>query len=130
MKKPPNRQLKKTQLLMGAILGVDRMRSKNFKKVLKALTDGMTDIVMEVPWYEDGGFHQILLQHRQGDRVYFINPAQTKNPVGTSLKGKLPRRIEANGLESALVSDLESLFKSENAGALLPRTGTAELEID
>lgn len=130
MKKPQNRQLKKTQLLIGAILGVDRMRSKNFKKVLKALSDGMTDIVVEVPWYEDGGFHQILLQHRQGDRIYFINPAHSKKPVGASLKGKLPRRIEENGLESVLVSDLEDLFKSEGAGALLPRTGTAELEVE
>lgn len=113
----PKRQLKRTHALMEALLGTPKKGSKHFSKVIAALNAGATDIPVEIPWYDDGGFHQILLQRLVGDRVYFLNPLPRK---GTTSLGKLPRRPEPDGLESALLMDLEQVFNLGNGTALLP----------
>lgn len=113
------RQLKKTQQLGQMALGLKGKPTKRFADALAAVGTA-TEVVVEIPWYPDGGYHQIMLQKRVGDRVYFINTAGDRNATpGTDLEGTLARRVEEEGLESALISDLQTLFESGKGTALI-----------
>lgn len=121
MSAKPQRQIRKTRSLMEAVLGSPRKLTKDYSKVLEALNAGATNVAVELPWYEDGGTHQILLQHVEGERAFFINPAREPDLApGTVLNDHLPRRVEASGLESTKLKNLEKLFERGKAVALLP----------
>lgn len=121
MSAKPQRQIRKTRSLMEAVLGAPRKMTKDLSKVLEALAAGKTDVPVEIPWYEDGGTHQILLQHVADERVFFINPARQPDLApGTILNENFPRRVETGGLESTKLKNLEKLFERGKAVALLP----------
>ncbi len=106
------RQIKRTQILAGAVLGSARRGTRDFGKVVAALRAGKTNVIVEVPWAA-GKYQQLVLRRLEGDRVYFFNP----------FKGDLTTpfacREEAEG-ESALLADLEAHFVRGKGEALLP----------
>lgn len=106
------RQIKKTQTLMGAVLGSPRRGTRDFSRVLEALRAGKGDVVVEVPWVS-GHYQQLILRRLEGDRVYFYNPF--KGDLSTPFE----RRAEEEG-ESALLADLEAHFTRGKGEALLP----------
>jgi hypothetical protein len=106
------RQIKKTQTLMGAVMGSSRRGTRDFSRVLEALRAGRGDVVVEVPWVS-GHYQQLILRRLEGDRVYFYNPFKG------DLSKPFERRAEAEG-ESALLADLEAHFTRGKGEALLP----------
>lgn len=115
------RQLGSTQALLKAVMGKKTQRVREFEPVKLALQQGKTDIVVEMPWYPDGGTHQLILQYEKNGRVYFMNPlGHGKFPVGTEISEGQPRRVEAGGLESMALTHLERLFKEGKCQAALP----------
>jgi hypothetical protein len=115
------RQLDSTQALLKAVMGKKTQRVNQFEQVVAAFQKGQTDIVVELPWYPDGGTHQIILQRIQNSRAFFINPlGHGKLPVGAELTDGQPRRVEAGGLESMPVASLERLFKEGKTQAAIP----------
>ncbi len=119
---PQESQLDQTQRLLAAVMGTDAEQSSRFDDVRKAFSEGKSDVVIELTWYPDGGTHQLILTKLQGDRVYFINPlGHGASKAGTVLQdGGLPRQVEEDNTESAAVADLEKLFGSSKAKALIP----------
>lgn len=109
----PKRALKQTQHLAAAALGSRGRRVKEFDAVLEALAAGATNVVLELRWYPDGGFHQLLLERIASDRAYFLNPA------GHTADGPLKRKVEADGRESCQLADLRELFEEGKGEALL-----------
>lgn len=120
---PQESQLDQTQRLLAAVMGTQAEQSSRFEDVRKAFSEGKSDVVIELPWYEDGGTHQLILTRMQADRVYFINPLGHGNArAGTMLHdGGLGRRVEEDNTESAAVADLERLFGTGKVRALIPR---------
>ena len=120
---PQESQLDQTQRLLAAVMGTDARQSDSFDDVRKAFAEGKPDVVVELPWYEDGSTHQLILTRLQGDRVYFINPLGHGDArAGTVLQdGGLGRRVEEDNTESSTVSDFEKLFGAGKARALIPR---------
>lgn len=109
----PRRTLKQTQQLAGSVLGNRGRRVKEFDAVLEAVAAGATNIVLELRWYPDGGFHQLLLEEIRGPRAYFINPAGQKS------EGPLARKAEPDGRESCTVAELRALFEEGKGEALI-----------
>ena len=107
------RQIRKTQTLMGAVLGSPRRGTRDFNRVLDALRSGKGDVIIEVPW-ASGHYQQLILRRLEGDRVFFLNPNK-----GEDLSTPFARRAEAEG-ESALLADLEAHFTRGKGEALLP----------
>jgi len=120
---PQESQLDQTQRLLAAVMGTDAEQTGRFDDVRKAFGDGKSDVVVELPWYEDGSTHQLILTKLQGDRAYFINPlGHVGSKAGAVLQdGGLQRRVEEDNTESAAVSDLEKVFGDGKARALIPR---------
>jgi len=120
---PQESQLDQTQRLLAAVMGTSAEQSSRFDDVRKAFGDGKTDVVIELPWYEDGSTHQLILTRVTGDRVFFINPlGHGSAKAGSDLQdGGLRRRVEEDNTESAAVADVEKLFGAGKARALIPR---------
>lgn len=120
---PQESQLDQTQRLLAAVMGTDAEQSSRFDDVRKAFSEGKSDVVIELPWYEDGSTHQLILTKLLSDRVVFINPLGHGNSkAGTVLSdGGLTRRVEEDNTESAAISDVEKLFGAGKARALIPR---------
>lgn len=120
---PQESQLDQTQRLLAAVMGTEAEQSSRFDDVRKAFSEGKSDVVIELPWYEDGSTHQLILTKLQADRVYFINPLGHGNAkAGTVLQdGGLGRRVEEDNSESAAIADLEKLFGTGKVRALIPR---------
>ncbi|MGE5706845.1 MAG: hypothetical protein ACM3YO_00795 [Bacteroidota bacterium] len=115
------RQIDLTQKLFGAVLGKKSETVQEWKPLKEAFKRGVEDIVVELPWYPDGGTHQIILQKLENGRVYFINPLGHGNlPAGTELADAQPRRIEEAGLESMPATQLEKLFNEGKCSAMIP----------
>jgi len=116
-------QLDQTQRLLSAVMGKEAEQSSKFEDVRQAFGAGKNDIVIELPWYEDGGTHQLILTRLQADRTYFINPlGHGSAKAGTVLQdGGLARRVEEDNTESAATSEVEKLFASGKVRALIPR---------
>lgn len=120
---PHESQLDQTQRLLVAVMGAKAKQSNKFEDVRKAFRAGKTDVVVEIPWYSDGGTHQLILTRLQDDRVYFINPlGHGEALAGATLSdGGLARRVEGDSTESATIGELESVFGAGQARALIPR---------
>ncbi|MNX71932.1 hypothetical protein D3C86_1032610 [compost metagenome] len=115
MKRTSLGTLAQTQRLAMAVLNAPARAVSGFGDVLKALKNGKHRVVIEVPWYADGGTHQLILSRIAGDRIHFYNTARASG----RLKQTLARRKEADGTESARIDDLRQLFESARCGALL-----------
>lgn len=106
------RQIKRTQILMGAVLGSRRRGTRDFARVVEALRAGKGEVVIEIPW-GSGRYQQLILRRIEGERVYFFNPFKG------DLSKPFERRAEEEG-ESALLADLEAHFTRGKGEALLP----------
>src|SRR5690242_6287312 len=94
-------RLAATHRLFEAVLGTNPRRTRHFDQVLHALSAERRDVIVELPW-SHGLRHLLRLKRLAGDRVYFSNPGKIGPCLpGTVLSDGLPRRIEADGLESA-----------------------------
>lgn len=111
MKGKSKRNTRKTQTMLEAATGGAYTRVHDFDRVLAALQAGVRSVAVDVRWYPDGGFHQLILVKAEGDRLYFINPAG-------HVEGPLKRRVEPDGTESCLAADLRGLFDSGKGEAL------------
>ena len=118
-------QIDQTQRLLSALTGESAEQTTQFADVRGALQKGRNDVVVELPWYPDGGTHQIILTRLVQDRVVFLNPlGHQGHSTGTTLEdGGIRRRVEPDGSESASVADLEALFVAGRARALLVKAG-------
>lgn len=114
-------QLDQTQRLLFALMNQKAEQTDRFADVQRTLEAGQSDVIVELPWYPDGGTHQLVLTRIAGDRVVFFNPLGHKGQApGTTLSdGGLIRRVERDGTESAPLSALEDLFAQGKARALL-----------
>ena len=121
----PASQLDETAMLLAAVLGSTSEETSSFQAVFKALDQPGKRVVLELPWYADGGTHQLILKERQGNRVAFYNALghAGKGP-GDMLTDGLKRRVEPDGTESAELSDLEALFRAGKARALITQAGS------
>ncbi|HEY9766805.1 MAG TPA: hypothetical protein V6C82_10580 [Chroococcales cyanobacterium] len=114
------KQIDQTKKLYEAVLGKKSEKSEDWGAVKKAFERGVSDVVVELPWYPDGGSHQIVLQKIANNRVFFINPlGHGQLPIGTELADGQPRRIEEAGLESMPTSALEKLFGEGKCSAMI-----------
>ena len=116
------RQLDQTQRMLDALLARTGTQTADFAVVKSALEAGRRDIVVELPWYPDGGTHQLILQALAGDRISVVNPlGHAGHAIGDELvDGGIVRQAEAGNIESVRLGDLEALFKQGLARALLP----------
>ncbi len=114
-------ELDRTGRLLEAVMGGHADRTESFAEVKAALEAGRMEVVVELPWYPDGGTHQIVLTQLEGERIRCFNPMGHKGrSVGEILMdGPLRRRVENDGAESFLVADLEERFAAGKAAALL-----------
>lgn len=118
--KAPDSQLSQTAKLMQAVFNEQTQESTSLQTVFKALERANTRIVIELPWYKDGGRHQLVIKGRSGSRLVFYNPlGHGSKPAGTELTDGLKRRVEADGTESAEMSEIELLFRLGKAKALI-----------
>lgn len=121
---PPSGQLAQTAMLLGAVMGATSEETRSVQAVFKALGQPGKQVVLELPWYADGGTHQLVLKARAGDRVTFYNALGHKGGPGDELAdGGLKRRIEPDGSESAALTDVEALFRGGKAKALIATVG-------
>ena len=116
---PQGGLLGQTAMLLNAVLGTTGEETRSVQAVFKALGEPGKQVVLELPWYADGGTHQLILRAREGDRVTFYNPLKTGAGPGSELTDGLKRRIEADGSESAALADIEALFRTGKARALI-----------
>ena len=112
-------QLGQTAGLLAAVLGATGEETRSVQAVFKALGQPGKQVVLELPWYADGGTHQLVLRAREGDRVTFYNPLGHSAGPGAELTDGLRRRVEPDGSESAALSDIEALFRAGKARALI-----------
>jgi hypothetical protein len=120
MANPQDSQLEQTAALMAAVFAAPSQVTTSLQAVFKALERPDGKVVVELPWYKDGGTHQLVLKERQGNRVVFYNPAgHGKQPAGTVITQALKRRVEPDGTESCELADLEALFRAGKARALI-----------
>jgi hypothetical protein len=113
------RQLKQTQDLLAAVLRLSVQPTRKFARVVEALHAGR-EAVVEIPWPPGRNYHQLTLHRVEGERVIFTNAARTAGlDAGMIVHDALPRKIEADGTESALLSDLQQLFEDGKGEALL-----------
>lgn len=115
----PSGQLRQTADLLSAVLGSTSEETRSVQAVFKALGQPGKQVVLELPWYADGGTHQLVLRAREGDRVTFYNPLGHAAGPGVELTDGLRRRIEPDGTESATLADIEALFRAGSARALI-----------
>lgn len=109
-----------TQRLFEAVLGTIPRRTRQFEQILHTLTRAGRDVIVELPWAHQGHRHLLRLKKLNGDRLYFSNPAKVPGHLpGAILTDGLRRRVEANGLESARITDLRYLFETGEGEALL-----------
>lgn len=116
---PPAGQLGLTAGLLSAVLGGTSEETRSVQAVFKALGQPGKQVVLELPWYPDGGTHQLVLRAREGDRVTFYNALGHAGGPGTELTDGLRRRVEPDGSESAALADIEALFRAGTARALI-----------
>lgn len=116
---PPSGQLGQTAGLLSAVLGSTSEETRSVQAVFKALGQPGKQVVLELPWYADGGTHQLVLRAREGDRVTFYNPLGHSGGPGAELTDGLRRRVEPDGSESATLADIEALFRAGTARALI-----------
>jgi hypothetical protein len=123
--KPPAAagQLAQTAGLLSAVLGAAAEETRSVQAVFKALGQPGKQVILELPWYPDGGTHQLVLRAREGDRVTFYNPLGHQGGPGTELTDGLRRRVEPDGTESAALADVEALFRGGKARALIATLG-------
>jgi hypothetical protein len=111
-------------MLLNAVLGATSEETRSVLAVFKALGDENKQVVLELPWYADGGTHQLVLKARTGNRVTFYNAIGHKGGPGDELTdGGLKRRIEPDGSESAALADIEGVFRAGQARALIATLG-------
>ena len=115
----PEGQLGQTASLLAAVMGATGEETRSVQAVFKALGQPGKQVILELPWYADGGTHQLVLRAREGDRVTFYNPLGHKGGPGTELADGLRRRVEPDGSESATLADIEALFRAGKARALI-----------
>ncbi len=116
---PPSGLLGQTAGLLSAVLGTTSEETRSVQAVFKALGQPGKQVVLELPWYADGGTHQLVLRAREGDRVTFYNPLGHNAGPGAELTDGLRRRVEPDGSESAALTDIEALFRAGTARALI-----------
>lgn len=114
-------ELDRTGKLLEALMGDRAGRTESFAEVQAVLAAGRTDVVVELPWYPDGGTHLIVLTHLEGDRIRCFNPlGHAGRSAGEILSdGPFRRRVEKDGSQSFLAADLEERFAAGEAAALL-----------
>jgi len=111
-------------MLLNAVMGASSEETRSVQAVFKALGEKNKQVVLELPWYADGGTHQLVLKARAGDRVTFYNALGHKGGPGDELTdGGLKRRIEPDGSESAALADIEGVFRAGQARALIATIG-------
>lgn len=111
--------LGQTAGLLSAVLGAAGEETRSVQAVFKALGQPGKQVILELPWYADGGTHQLVLRAREGDRVTFYNPLGHQGGPGAELTDGLRRRVEPDGSESAALTDIEALFRAGKARALI-----------
>src|SRR5665647_855839 len=78
--------LEQTARLMDAVFAEPSQETNSLQSVFKALDRPNSRVVIELPWYKDGGTHQIVLKARDGNRVSFYNPlGHGSKAAGTEL---------------------------------------------
>jgi hypothetical protein len=116
---PTPRQLKRTQTLLAAVLGLPAKPTRKFERVLKALHAGR-EVVIELPWSPGPRYHQLTLHRVEGERIFFTNSDRIPGmKAGMILSGPLPRRIEPGGMESSAIADLQHLFEEGKGEGLV-----------
>lgn len=109
-----------TRILSEAILEGKPQRLTRLDAVLQALARPGRVVVVEVPWYPDGGTHLLRLQRLRGDRLFFLSPPRDPRFAPRAKPGRgLPRRLEADGTESARLDDFRRLFVTGKGEALV-----------
>lgn len=109
-----------SRILSEAILEAKPQRLEHLDAVLQALDQPGRVVVVEVPWYPDGGTHLLRLKRVKGDRLFFLSaPRDPRYAPGTKLGQGLPRRLEVDGTESATLHDFGRLFMSGKGEALV-----------
>lgn len=109
-----------TQRLFEAILGTIPRRTQRFEQILHTLGRVGRDVIVELPWSHQGHRHLLRLKKLNGDRLYFSNPVKSPGHApGSLLTDGLRRRVEADGLESARITDMRYLFETGEGEALL-----------
>lgn len=113
-------RLPAAQRLLGAILGTNPQRTRQFDQILHTLIEAGRDVIVELPWSHRGHLQLLRLKRLKGDRVYFSNPTKSSDRTpGAVLTDGLCRRVESDGLESARLTDLRMLFEGGGGEALL-----------
>ncbi|MDB5098068.1 MAG: hypothetical protein JWM80_2489 [Cyanobacteria bacterium RYN_339] len=116
----PDAPLDETAALMAAVFAEPSQVTNSLQAVFKALEKPNSKVVVELPWYKDGGKHQLVLKAREGNRVVFYNPlGHGSQKAGTEITQALKRRVEADGTESCELGELEALFRAGKARALI-----------
>ena len=116
----PHQLLDQTAKLMSAVFAEPSQETNSLQSIFRALERPNSRVVIELPWYKDGGSHQLVLKARDGNRVVFFNPlGHGAKAAGTELLDGLRRRIEPDGSESCELADLEALFRAGRARALI-----------
>jgi hypothetical protein len=128
----PGDLISRTQAMYRDVLGEEPRIVSDFAPAFQALVDGVTEIIVELPWDEtQGGVrverHQIVLRRLDDDnaRVIYYNPAARRDvEVGQSIGGKSGegpfRRAETAGLESMPLTEIARTFAEGTAIALIP----------
>lgn len=124
--------ISRTRHIYREVMGEEPSLVEDFAPALQALVDGVTEVIVEIPWTETRGEesverHQIVLRRlsEDGSRVVYYNPASRRDAApGTSLGGGPqdgpPRRAEGEGMESMEVTALARWFGEGRAMALIP----------
>lgn len=113
-------RLTATQHLLEAVMGLRPRRTRHFDQILHTLCEAGRDVIVELTWSHQGHRHLLRLKRLSGDRIYFSNPARPSfRSPGAILTDGLRRRVEPDGLESARLTDLRTLFETGKGEALL-----------
>jgi hypothetical protein len=124
--------ISRTQAMYRDMLGEEPIIANDFAPAFQALIEGVTEIIVELPWDEtQGGVsverHQIVLRRLDDDntRVIFYNPAARRDvEPGQAIGGQAgqgpARRAESAGLESMPLTELVRSFAEGTAIALIP----------
>lgn len=123
-----NEELK---FLHAEIFGTDLEESRDPEEILKMLSPGKSDFILDLKWdeaFDDEYYdrHKIVLQSIDPDgRVFFYNPSpharekKSGNIQGGEKAGPA-RRTETNGIESVTREEFISFFTERDAICFVP----------